>query len=302
MVEGILVLVLASVAYGLGPVFMKTSLESGLSAQWCTTYRWLLAIPISLLLIKANHYSLKITKKQFFHLLIFGTAGMGMTIFLLTCSYQYLPTGVATLIHFSYPVFVNVIMIAIYKEKCTVIKVASIVLALAGIVEMTNFNGDFSIVGMGLALISGVTYGIYLVANKKSAMSQIHPFVTSFYISLFSFFVFLIHSLKSENIQIPTHFKTWLGLFMASSISTIFALYMTIKGIKKLGASKASIIGVIEPLTSVICGTIFFDEEITISFFLGGILILGSLVLVVMEAKKENQYNSIERNTGGSVS
>lgn len=50
-------------------------------------------------------------------LALFGILGFGFTMQFLTISYQYIPIGLATVLHFAYPLFVTLIMLAVYGES-----------------------------------------------------------------------------------------------------------------------------------------------------------------------------------------
>ena len=45
-----------------------------------------------------------------------GILGFGLTATLLTASYSYIPVGLATMFHFSYPLFVLLIMVVITRS------------------------------------------------------------------------------------------------------------------------------------------------------------------------------------------
>jgi len=89
--------------------------------------------------------------------------GFSLMILTLTSSYNYMSTGLATTIHFIYPVAVMVGSVFFYHEKIEKIKIFPLILSLAGMYFLIGFNSleSTSIIGVLLALFSGFSYAYY---------------------------------------------------------------------------------------------------------------------------------------------
>ena len=96
------------------------------------------------------------------------------------------------MIHFGYPVIVLLVMIFMFKEKANILKVLSIIFAVVGIVMLTQVVEVESFLGVIYALITTITYGSYIIANKKCSFSELDTMVSLFYMSLFVSIVFFI--------------------------------------------------------------------------------------------------------------
>ena len=140
MIKGVLAVLAASVAYGVMPVFSKTAMTQGMNAESVVFFRFLFSAVFALLFLIRRSNRRYVTHQQLRHLLIFGILGFGMTINLLTFSYQYIPTGLATMFHFAYPLVILAVMAVLYHEKITRYKVAAVAVALAGV---ALFHTDF---------------------------------------------------------------------------------------------------------------------------------------------------------------
>ena len=66
------------------------------------------------------------------------STGFSLTPILLFSSYNYISSGSATTIHFSYPVLVILASVFIFKEKATWTKIASVVFCVIGLVLFMN--------------------------------------------------------------------------------------------------------------------------------------------------------------------
>ena len=64
-------------------------------------------------------------------ILVLGVLYAGTSLALII-SYSYIPTGIATTIHFLYPIFA-LIMVSLFKEKCSFGLIAAAVVSLIGV-------------------------------------------------------------------------------------------------------------------------------------------------------------------------
>lgn len=279
--QGVLCVLAASVAYGVMPIFSKLALAEGMAAGAVVFWRFALSAVFALLFVLKSKFRY-MTRAQLLHLLVFGIFGFGMTINLLTASYQYLPTGVATIFHFAYPLFIILAMAAIYKERITRPKAAACLLALAGIALLADFSGGLSLPGMVLALGSAVTYAAFVIASRKSSFAVLPPVQVILFVSGFSAVVFGVKGAAAGELALPPSAKAWGCLVVISLLCTVFALAALTQGIRLLGASTASVLNMLEPITSVVCGVLIFTEPLGLRTLAGCALVLLATAFVIL--------------------
>ena len=122
----------AAASYGMNPLFALPLYKEGMDPDSVLFFRYLLAIPLLGIMIKARGRDFRLKRKEIVPLIVMGllVALSSLTLFL---SYNYMDAGIASTILFVYPVMVAVIMGAFFKEKISAITVFSILLALSGI-------------------------------------------------------------------------------------------------------------------------------------------------------------------------
>jgi drug/metabolite transporter (DMT)-like permease len=287
--------IITAILFGIMPVFSKQLLQSGVTAQSLVFLRFAftgLLIPILMRVFKAPFY---VTKRQLFHLFLFGIMGGAMTAFLLYSSYLHMPIGIATMLHFGYPLFVMLIMIFGFREKCTFKKVAAGVLALGGMVLLADLRGDFSFWGVFYAVFSGLTIAIYVVASRKSSFRILHPMTVVFYMSLFSSLFLGVWIFTTRRFTLPTTTKDWWLVFILVFLCTILPHCLFTFGIQRLGATPTAIINMLEPLTTIIVGAWVFGEIPGFWPIIGGILICACIVLIVTERSPKESEDRLEQ-------
>ncbi len=279
MKKGIMAVVLSSFLYGIMPIFTKKVLLSGMPSGAVVFYRLFFSAVLSLVILLITKEDFSVDIRQFIQLGIFGVLGFGATTALLAIAYDHIPTGLATMLHFTYPLFVTVVMTAIYKEKLSKFKIISCLCAVAGLVLMADFS-SLSAVGMLAAVASGITYAAYVIANKKSSFAKLPGMVIIFYVNSIACVIFGIKAVITKEFMLPQNF-TQLGLLLVIALfCTIFTMYLLNYGIKTLGASTAAVLNMLEPVVSLFAGIIIYKEAVGLMGLIGaGLVVIGGVIV-----------------------
>lgn len=181
-IKGLLYAVVSSSTFGLVPLFAIPALKAGVPVNSVVFYRFAFSALLVGFVLLIKRESLRIEKRQF--PVIAGFAFLyAATSFLLTQSYLYIPSGLATTLHFLYPVLVTILMVAFFKERLSIPVVVATLLALGGIYLLSGSNGgEFNPTGMTLALTTVLTYASYIVGLNRSSVSRIDSLKLTFYI------------------------------------------------------------------------------------------------------------------------
>lgn len=129
--KGIAYAALSSSTFGLAPLFTVTLLRDGFSPFEVLTYRWGVASAALLLFGLATGRRLRIARRDFgvVFLLSLFRAGCSLS---LVFAYANIATGVASTIHFLYPLAVALAMTLFFRERCSRRLFSAIAVSLAG--------------------------------------------------------------------------------------------------------------------------------------------------------------------------
>lgn len=281
----VLLVIIASIAYGFLPIFTKNIIRENYSSVAIVFYRYAFTAIFLFFIILIRKKSFKIDKRQFFELILFSIVGLGLTFFFLSLSLLYISAGLTNMIHFGYPVVVIILMAIVYKEKINILKIISVISAIIGIVLLTRVVEVESFKGVIYALITTVTYGVYIISNKKASFAKLDTMVSLFYMSLFVSIVFFIFGIATNSLKMIDSINVFNNFIAISLLCTIFSLGLLLYGVKQLGSSLASILNMFEPTTTVIASIFIYNETLTINILLGSILVVLSTVFMIMSSK-----------------
>ncbi len=284
--KGVAAVVGASFLYGIMPVFTKRVLLDGMTRNTLVFNRFLFTAVFSFLITRLLKVDLRVSRKQFVLLLLAALIGYGLTATFLTLSYTLIPVGLATMFHFTNPLFVTLIMITAFREKATLFKGLSCLLAAAGLVFMADLsvlNGT----GIILATLSGLTYAFYVIINKKSSLAELDNFTIIFYVGLINSAFFAVRNVLTGDRLLPSTAKAYITIAFIALACTIFALWLLTYGIRTLGASTASVLNMLEPIVSLVAGILVYHDPLSLKSLIGCVLVVAGGVVIVLDRVKE---------------
>lgn len=286
-IQGIFYAMLASAAFGFMPIFAKTASNNGSNTLTILSLRFSLAFVMLLAYFLFTKTDFKITKKQLILLLLIGGLGYTSTGLTLFFSYNYIPVGVATTMHFLYPAVVMIFNYFLYKEKITRNKIIALFLSIAGVYVLVGSKSTgINLLGSILAILSAFAFTGCVMGMNHPEVKKVSNIVSVFYFSLSAGTIFILFTLVTGNFNLPLNLPTVSSIIGISLISTIVSIALFMKALKIIGPTSTSILGTFEPIVSIIMGIILFGEKLNLIMGAGTILILLSVVIIAKETQK----------------
>lgn len=290
--KGILNGVIASVSYGMNPLFALPLYAQGIEVNSVLFYRYFFAVVIYFLWLKCvKKISLKIAKSELVPLFFLGIF-FSLSSLTLFESFHYIEAGIACTILFIYPVIVALIMAIFFKEKITKTVVSAIFLTSIGIALLYKGKPDsvLSLKGVAIVLASAFLYAFYIVGVKSiKAIKSMNSAKLSFYVMLFGLLVYVVNLKFCTNLQGLTTITAWLFVIGLAIFPTIISLETIGIAIKLIGSTNTAILGALEPLTAIFFGILFFNESLTLRISIGVILILFGVFLIISRNMTSNK-------------
>ena len=279
MTKGKLFLVLSAFFYGILPVFASIAYRGGINGVTLSFLRSFISVPVLYAMIRADKKSLHLTRKQVYDVIKLSVIGGALPIVLLYLSYNFISTGLATTLHFVYPLVIVLISAIIYREKMSRITLCSVLLVTVGIFMFTDLNINASKTGIIFALLSGIFYSFYVIYIDRSGLDRMDYIVLTFYIMLIMSIAIFIFGVAVDGISFDFTPVSWSLATVISLITTLGATPLLQMGIRYEGASTAGIISSVEPITTIVLGAVFLGEIIGTGQIIGGALILFGVFL-----------------------
>ena len=281
--------IITGITYGLNPLFGIPLMNDGASIDSILFFRYGFSVVLLAAFLILSRQSFKVTPKQLGILLILGLLYTSSSICLFE-SYKYIASGLATTLIFLYPVFVALIMVVLRVYPTWQVWLA-ILATFVGVLILAQSDDTQTIdpIGVLLALGSGLSYAIFIViVNSSRIIRPISSTMLTFYSLSVGMIIFYINTLLSPN-DLTTGINgssAWLCLVGLAILPTIISTATLALSTRKIGATKASVLGVFEPITAIMVGTIAFNEPITTNIMVGISIAIAAIIFMIMASKK----------------
>lgn len=289
--RGILYAVLSSTTFGLIPLFSIPLLQAGVASPVIIFYRLAVAALMMGAAALVARRSLRIGRDDLLILVVLSLL-YAATSFALLRSYEYIPSGVATTIHFLYPLVVTLVMTLFFRERSSLWLVGAVFLSLAGI-ALLSWSGagrGSSLRGVSLASVTVFTYASYIVGVMKTRAAHIDSVVLAFYVLAFGAVYFLVYALATTGIPVLPTWRLWGNVLLLALLPTVLSNFTLVMAVKSIGSTMTSILGSMEPLTAVLVGVVHFGEQFGARSAAGLILVVVAVIIVILQAQPRSQH------------
>ena len=284
-VNGFLYGLLSSASFGLIPLFTIPAMQQGMGFWSILLYRFLFAMLALAGILLLDKQPFRIRRKEILPLLLLACLYDSSAVFLFW-GYQFMSSGVATTLHFMYPVLTTLIMMLFFKEKKSGWRIAAIASAVAGVYFLSGGDtktGSFSFLGLFIVLLSALGYALYLVTMSQLKIGQMKGLLLTFYVFLFGGILLFIGTETISQLQPISKWHTAGNLILLALIPTVVSNLALVRAVKSIGSTLTSVLGAMEPVTAVCVGIFLFGEAFTTSIGVGIALIIAAVIVIILK-------------------
>lgn len=287
--------------FSLVPIFFSSNMIFGRGitgdvAPYTTAFlRWAGSTAIMLPFIYADRRaSLMFVRNHFWLWLLLGGLGMGICGGLVYWSLTYTSAANGTLIYTTSPLFIILFQWMFSGRKISGRELAGMVVAFAGVISIVLrgdpaalLNLSFNIGDLGI-LVAAISFAIYSILLKNSALQQLSPLALFGMIALSGALVLLPPSILEfiNGGPLPDSASDWwkiAGMVVFASLAAFFCFQHVVR---VFGPATGGITLYLMPPVSIIMAMIFLGEPFEPYHALGIVLVLGGVVLASLKGRR----------------
>jgi len=278
---GIILAICAATCYGMMSLFVEIFYGYGGTSGSFNFLKCIIIIVLTLPFIIFGKKNLRLPKDRLLKLLIAGATNYGFVSVLLAESYTYLGGGIATTLHFMYPIFTALIAFVVFKAKMPAYKwILLIIVSLSVLFFVDLSDGQSNVLGIIMAVVSGFLFAVYIVQSDVWHLGDEDIFVMLFYMALGGIVVasgaLLITGQPAFGYDAKAILPALAGVLISYCFGTIFFQ----KSLKYIDGTEAAFLSVFEPVSTAIVNAIFLGEILDLKSIIGIIVILGAVLLM----------------------
>ncbi len=281
--------IITGVTYGLNPLFAMPLIAAGASIGSILFFRYSFAVVILGLFLILSRQSFKVSWEQAGILLVLGLLYTSSSLLLFE-AYNYIASGLATTLVFLYPVLVAIIMVFLGVVPSWPVWI-SIAATFGGVIIMTHSDSSQAMdpKGIILSVCSALVYAMFIVIiNRSKTIKEIPNTLLTFYTLTVGAILFITWvSIKGVPLtECIDGIGAWSKLVCLALLPTIVSTATLAVATRTIGATKASVMGVFEPITAILVGSIAFGEPLTANIIIGIVLSTAAVIFMILLTKR----------------
>ena len=286
---------IAAVAFSGKAVIIKLAYRYGVDALTLLALRMLFSAPLFVALAwwsGRRSGAQPLSKADLRAIAVLGLVGYYLSSYFDFLGLQYITAALERLVLFLYPTFVLILSALLFGRRITARDVLAFALSYVGIAIV--FLNDFRtqpgnvVAGSLWVLASAMLYATYLLGSGR-LVGRVGSMRFACYAGVVSCVGVVAHFLVTRDWHVIVSQQApvyWLSILMAA-VSTVLPIVLTSEGIRRIGASTASIVGSVGPVATIFLGFLFLGEAITLVQLAGAALVLAGVLIVSLHTRKD---------------
>jgi drug/metabolite transporter (DMT)-like permease len=203
---------------------------------------------------------------------------------LIVMGQTYIPSGLASILNATTPLFTVLVMAAAGDEKLHARRVVGVATGLIGVIILHGQDLGFQSgegVGILLCLAAAFSYGLSaLYARRK--LSNSPPLATAtFQLLASALMMTIVAAVVERPWQLPMPgVTTWLAMIGLSALSTALAYIVFFQILRRSGSTNVMLVTLLIPVTAILLGYLVLGESISLREIIGA-LVIGSALLLM---------------------
>jgi drug/metabolite transporter (DMT)-like permease len=260
-----------------------------ISAVQMVWYRVLIASVTLFVYFFATKTSLKVSQKQFFQFFFTGSI-VAIHWILFFHAIKVSTVSVTLVCLSSFTLFTAILEPLIKKQAILIPDVLIGLVIILGIYLIFKFESQYT-EGIILGLSSALASSLFATINSTFVQKS-DPKVIGFYELSGAFFWITIYRIFTQDLQnerFDLSGMDWFYLIILGTICTALAYVAGVSVMRTLSAFRVALITNLEPVYGIVLAFIFFGtrETMSLGFYLGSALILGSIFLYPIYKKRK---------------
>ena len=203
---------------------------------------------------------------------------------LIVVGQTYIPSGLASILNATTPLFTVIVMAAAGEEKLLARRFAGVLVGLLGVIVL---HGDGiglergQGIGILLCLAAALSYGVSALVARRLP-SDVPPLgAATFQMLASAAMMTVVAGLVEHPWRLPMPgATTWLAVIGLAALSTALAYIVFFQILRRSGATNVMLVTLLVPVTAILLGWLVLGEQIS-PREIAGALVIGSALLSI---------------------
>ena len=273
----------AAASFALQPILVRLAFDDGASVASVGAIRFALAAAVLGLL--ARRAIAAAPPRTLLAPFVLGLTIYGLETGLFFASLERIDVSLASLLMCSYPALVVAGAVLLRRERASRRRGLAVVVALAGValVLAGGVGGALDPLGIGLALAAAVSYAAYVLVSDR-LLATTEPLVLAAMLCAGAGTAFALGGTATGSLQVlqPSALVVVAAIALVATVLPIAAF---LAGVRRIGPSRATILGTFEPPVTIALSALVFGERLGALQFVGAGLVLSAILILQLRRR-----------------
>ncbi len=285
--SGMLMAALAAVLFSAKAIFVKLAYRYGVDAVTLLGLRMAFALPffafIAVLELRKEDCP-AIGGKRMLAIAALGLLGAYIAGVLDFLGLQYISAGSERLILFLYPSLTVLLSRLLFGRRLSVPEFTALICSYVGIVYCLRgdvaFDAENGVLGMLLVFGSALAYAAYLIGSGRMIpdIGARRFMALSTLVACCAVLAQFACTHQMQDLLQPS--PVYAYALAIALCSTVLPAFLLADAIRRIGAARASIVGGLGPVATIVLAALFLGERMNASQLLGAALVIGGILIL----------------------
>ena len=280
---GVLLCLVAGASFALQPVLVRLAFDGGAGIASVGAIRFALAAAVFALIARRAIAAAPL--RTLLAPFVLGLTIYGLETGLFFASLERIDVSLASLLMCSYPALVVAGAVLLRRERASRRRAVALVIALAGValVLAGGVGGALDPAGIGLALAAAVAYAAYVLFSDH-LLGTTEPLVLATMLCAGAAIAFALGGLATGSLDAAGG-STLPIIGAIALVTTVLPIAAFLGGVHRIGPSRATILGTIEPPVTIALSALVFGERLGALQLVGAALVVSAVVILQLRRR-----------------
>ena len=228
----------------------------------------------------------RITPQFLRHMLLAGIVLSSSSILIYT-ALDTLPAGIGISLHYTYPLFVMLLSVLLFRTRVTRRAVTALILSLAGVVLLCDdaVLPKDALGAVCLAIFSAVAFAAYYLWIERKKLGEMDAVLFTMLLSFFDSLVLALYNLAAGKLFVSVDANA-IWLLVAAGLFAMLAVLTQVMAVERIGSVMTSILGTFQPIVCTLGSVVVLHDVLSVRSLFGSVMILAAVVIVTLGGKK----------------
>jgi drug/metabolite transporter (DMT)-like permease len=285
---GAWMVVLSALCFSAKAIFAKLAYRYGVDPSTVLTLRMACALPFFAGVVwRARRADARLSARDHGQLFLLGAAGYYLASLFDFLGLAYVSASLERLILFLYPTIVIAMRASFHRERASWRLLGALLMSYGGVALVVwrdrVSEGPQVWLGSGLVFAGAVAYAFYLSFSPRLIERYGSLRVTRHVLVVACVCVLVQFALEREWSRLVQPWQVYALAAATGLVATVLPAFLLAAGVRRLGASRASLLGSVGPVATLLLAHWVLGEPLTSLALVGSALVLAGVLLVTVD-------------------